>query len=181
MLAQIMLIPTFAPQSADPYKLLTAALLMSMAAMTGCAATATQSSAPGALDFMRGTWVGGDEHTQYMETWAEPAGGAMPGWFRMTTDDTVKFYEFMLIESTPGGVELRIHHFSPGMKRWEDEPITFDLIESDAFSARFRERDETDDQNDLIYARDGNSLTVILRPSNATDPKSGTEFRFKHR
>jgi hypothetical protein len=181
MLARIMLIRNIVTGGANPNILLASTMLMSAAAMTGCAATAASPSAPGGLDFMRGEWIGGDESTQYIEIWAEPAGDAMPGWFRMTVDDAVKFYEFMLIEATSEGVQLRLHHFSPGLKRWEAEPITFDLIESDESSARFRERDETDDQNDLIYSRDGDSLTVILRPINAGDPQAGVEFRFERR
>ncbi len=114
------------------------------------------------LDWMVGRWVGEGLGGQIEEIIQAPIAGAMPSTFRLTRPDKVGFYEFILYENTNDGVQLLLHHFSPGMQRWEDEPVTFDLVELKESSALFAERDDEEEKSRLFYERTDNAMTAEL-------------------
>ena len=94
------------------------------------------------LDWMVGSWAGDGFGGRIEEVVLPPSNGAMPMTFRAARGGVVGFYEFILCEQEGDGVVMRIHHFSPGMKRWEDEPVTYDLVELGETSALFTERED---------------------------------------
>lgn len=133
--------------------------------LTACAPVLAEDKATVEdLDWMVGRWVGEGLGGAIEEVFLPPAGGAMPCTFRLMSDDgsEVKFYEFILFENTEEGVQILLHHFSPGMKRWEDEPVAFDLVELDAQSVLFAERGDDKERTRLRYMREGDALTARL-------------------
>ncbi len=116
------------------------------------------------LSWMVGRWVGEGLGGKIEEVFLPPLGGAMPCTFRLTSPDGTKagFYEFILVENTAEGVQMLLHHFSPNMKRWEDEPVAFDLVELDGQSVLFAERDDEEEHTRLHYEREGDALRARL-------------------
>ena len=113
---------------------------------------------------MVGRWVGEGLGGQIEEIMMPAAGGAMPCMFRMTSPDGSKvgFYEFILYENTDEGVQILLHHFSPGLRRWEDDAVAFDLVELEENRALFAERDDEEENTRLRYVRDGDALVAEL-------------------
>lgn len=122
------------------------------------------------LDWMVGGWVGEGLGGRVEELFLPAVGGAMPGTFRATRDGRPRFYEFFLYEETEGGIQMLIHHFGPGMTRWEDDPVAFDLTSISAREpaisgpreATFAKRNDPDQQTHLTYRRDADRLTAEL-------------------
>ena len=73
------------------------------------------------LAFLSGTWKGQLHGGTIEEEWAPPLGSCMMGMFRYVKDEKPRFYEFMTIEETGEGPELRIKHFHPGLVGWEEK------------------------------------------------------------
>lgn len=55
------------------------------------------------------------------EHWSEVGGDSMIGMFRYIKGGKVQIYEFLTIEQTSDGPELRLKHFNPGLIRWEEK------------------------------------------------------------
>lgn len=93
---------------------------------------------PQDLAWLVGMWKGqrGDDIIE--EHWSI-GGGAIMGMYRWQKGDSNWFYELMLIEAHEHGVELRLKHFYPGLKGWEekDEAVTFLLVHLEAHKAIF--------------------------------------------
>ena len=66
------------------------------------------------------------------EVWLPPAGGSMLGVFRLYKGDQVIFYEIMVAVEEEGSVSLKLKHFHPDLKGWEekDSVVTFPLIKA---------------------------------------------------
>lgn len=82
------------------------------------------------LSWITGHWQGEALGGVCQEHWVEPLAGSMTGMFRMIRDDKIAFYEFLMIAEEAGSLILKIKHFSPDLKGWEekDESILFPLI-----------------------------------------------------
>ena len=90
------------------------------------------------------------------EHWATPAGGAMVGMFRLVGDDGPAFYELFALAEHEGGLILRLKHFHPDMRGWEeqDRTVDFPLVAKTEDELRF---------DGLTYRRDGSdAITVFL-------------------
>lgn len=61
------------------------------------------------------------------EYWSTPAGSAMMGMFRLLRDDLPVFYEIFTITEEEGSLILRIKHFHPDLKGWEERNDTVDF------------------------------------------------------
>ena len=74
----------------------------------------------------RGEFLGGMAE----EIWLPPAGGSMLGVFRLYKDDQVLFYEIMIMVEEKDYVSLKLKHFHPDFKGWEekDGSVTFRLV-----------------------------------------------------
>ncbi len=122
---------------------------------------ADRAAPPPALDFIAGTWTGGDQDNLIEETWSPSSHGFMLGMFRMMSDGEPRFYELMSIERTDAGWSMFLRHFSSGLRGWEekDGALVFDLKEVSENRALFDQRDA---ETNLIYERKEDELTVTL-------------------
>jgi hypothetical protein len=114
------------------------------------------------LNWLVGTWRGTGLGGEVEEIVLPPVGNSMPVVFRAVRDGQVTFHEFVLVEAEDDGVVMRLHHFSPQLKRWEDEPVTFDLVRSAPNEALFRMRNAPEEQTELLYRRNGPRLRAEL-------------------
>ena len=121
-----------------------AALLLALAAPA--AGQQTRTADPGAaspaaqltdLSWMEGTWESEGFGGKLNETYSAPAGGQMPGHFRMVADGKPGFYELVMLAQIGPTVEYRVRHFNPDMTGWEekDKFVRFPLVavEKDAW------------------------------------------------
>jgi len=85
------------------------------------------------LNWLVGHWIGDGFGGISEEVWASPVDGAMMGMYRHIKDGKINFYEFMNIVEIEGKVELRLKHFTPDLKGWEekDKYIIFTFIKAD--------------------------------------------------
>lgn len=82
-----------------------------------------------------GRWTGEGLGAEAEELYLAPAGGAMPGLFRLTrADGTVMFYEILLLLEQDGSLVYRLKHFHPDLAGWEErtETVDFPLVRADA-------------------------------------------------
>ena len=114
------------------------------------------------LTWMVGVWTGDGLGGAIEEAVFPALGGAMPSTFRLVRDGDPVFYEFMLYEDTDAGVRLRLHHFNPGLTRWEDEPVEFLAARVREGEAIFEEKADTEERSRLRYTRQGNTLRAEL-------------------
>ncbi len=114
------------------------------------------------LNWMVGCWRGEGLGARVEEINLPPADSAMPAVFRTLGEARENFYEFLLYEAGPTGVTLRLHHFSPTLRRWEDEPVIFDLVAVAPGDAVFRERGDDSEHTELRYTRKGDTLRAEL-------------------
>jgi hypothetical protein len=130
------------------------------------------------LDWMVGRWQGTGLGGDIEEIFLPARGGAMPATFRLVRGERVVFYEFILVEQTEAGVEMRLHHFNPGMTRWEEEPVVFDLAEVREGEAIFTKRDDEAEESRLTYRRTGDELKVELSELRAGERAVTARFSF---
>ena len=85
------------------------------------------------LAMLVGHWRGGFLGSTAEEVWLPAAGGAMLGTARLFKEEAVVFYELMIAVEEEGSVSLKLKHFDPGLKGWEekDATVTFRLVKAD--------------------------------------------------
>jgi hypothetical protein len=99
-----------------------------------CLTIATGQNTPKAtihdVAWMAGRWQGEGLGGLSEEHWSAPAGGTMMGMYRLVKDGKIVFYEFFRIAEEEGSLTLRLKHFHPDMKGWEekDNMVTFPLV-----------------------------------------------------
>lgn len=144
---------------------------------SGPAVASTESTTLTDLAWIAGEWLGEEGDTTVQEIWTQPLAGTMIGMFRLTSDGEPRFYEFMSIEMGDGGPVLRIKHFDPDLRGWEEreESVIFTLKEASSGKAIF-ETELAGNPEFLTYERAGEELTITLeKPAK----KSSSVFRFK--
>lgn len=79
--------------------------------------------------WMTGRWQGEGLGGSTEESWSDPAGGAMVGYFRLVRDSKPVFYEIITVLEIEGSLEMRLKHVSPDMTGWEEKAdfVTFKL------------------------------------------------------
>jgi hypothetical protein len=94
----------------------------------------------------RGHGLGGDVE----EVWTKPAAGSMIGMFRVIRDNKLWFSELMSLSEENGSLVLRVKHFHPDLKGWEekDKSLDFKLVRIDDRGAWF---------DGLSLLKDGNN------------------------
>ena len=132
------------------------------------------------LAWIAGHWQGELGESVIEEVWAEPAGGTMMGMFRLVKGTKTAFYEFMAIEQTPDGLQLRLRHFHPGLLAWEekDTPMVFRLERHADGEAVFTRTDEPKPER-LIYRKEGPGGLVIVLEKEREGKKTRQEFRYR--
>lgn len=84
------------------------------------------------VSLLVGHWQGEFLGAMAEEVWLPPAGGSMVGVFRLYKGDKVQFYEIMTLVEEEGSVSIKLKHFHPDLKGWEDkdETVTFRLVKA---------------------------------------------------
>lgn len=116
------------------------------------------------MAWLAGHWQGPALGGISEEFWSDPAGGSMMGMYRLVKDGKVVFYEFLTILEDSGSLVLKLKHFNPDLKGWEekDETREFPLVKLSNGEIFF---------DGMTFRRDGkNSVTVFLLIGN----KEGT-------
>ena len=116
------------------------------------------------LEWLAGHWSGQALGGFSEETWSEPRGGTMIGMFRLNKDGRTFVIEFVTIEDTAAGVIYRFKHFHADFRTWEEEPLTYHLVESDEGFARFESRQRISGKpRQITYeSLEGNRLQIMV-------------------
>jgi len=82
------------------------------------------------VSWISGHWSGEAFGGKVEEIWSPPTGESMMCAFKLVKDDKVQFYEICTISEENGSLMLRIKHFNPDLKGWEekDETVDFPLV-----------------------------------------------------
>jgi hypothetical protein len=83
------------------------------------------------VSWIAGHWEGEALSRSTEEIWSSPRENSMMGMFRLYKGGAVVFYEFLTITEENGSLILRLKHFHPDLKGWEDkdETVSFPLVE----------------------------------------------------
>ena len=131
-------------------------------ALASAQTTTTATPPKASLDdftWITGHWTGTGLGGVSEEMWAPAAGGAMMGSFRQLRDGKVEFYEWLTLLERDGTVVLRLKHFHPDLKGWEekDQVLEFPLVEITPTKAVFNAMTFMHD------AKDAFSVSLRLR------------------
>ena len=80
------------------------------------------------LDWLKGTWRSDAKDGQSEERWTDAPGGLLLGSAWTVKDGKAVFGEIMTIEGGPGGLAMRLRHFSDSLNRdreGHDPPMLF--------------------------------------------------------
>jgi Domain of unknown function (DUF6265) len=124
------------------------------------------------LSWIAGHWQGEALGGVCQEYWIEPLAGSMTGMFRMIRNDKIAFYEFLVITEETGSLILKIKHFSPDLKGWEekDESTLFPLVQLNEKEAFF---------DGLTFRQTSpDSLTVFVVIDQEGDTPKEAAFRY---
>ena len=88
---------------------------------------------------LAGHWHGPFLGATAEEVWLPAAGGQMAGIARIFKQDAVVFYELMVFVEEEGSVSMKLKHFGPELKGWEEknDVVTFRLVKADAHGVWF--------------------------------------------
>lgn len=89
--------------------------------------------------WIAGNWSGEALGGWCEEVWSEPNAGSMMGMFRLIRDERPAFFEILTIVEQDSTLILRLKHFHPNLKGWEekDETVDFPLVKVDGQTAYF--------------------------------------------
>lgn len=123
--------------------------------------------------WLEGKWSGTGLGGHAEDLWSSPAAGAMPGIFRLVKDGKVVFYEIMTMVEAEGSLELRLKHFHPDLKGWEekDRVLIFPLSKREPGKFFFE---------GIVFERTGDhqlTVTVSIRQRDGT--VKDEPFRFQ--
>ena len=85
-------------------------------------------ASPADLGWMSGSWKGQYGQDQVEEHWSFFGAGTLMGMLRWQKEGGVFFYEFLTIERQDDHVLLRIKHFDPGLKGWEEKDTAMECL-----------------------------------------------------
>ena len=83
---------------------------------------------PTDLSWLTGIWKGKRGEDIVEEHWSPLGGDTLMAMFRWQKGDTVWFFEFMTIEQHGEHVLLRIKHYYPGLKGWEEKDLSTEFL-----------------------------------------------------
>ena len=130
------------------------------------------------LAFIAGQWRGELQGGVTEENWSPPEGDAMMGMFRYVKGGKAVFYEMLLIEMTSTGPVLRLKHFHPGLKGWEekDEAFSYPLIDLRKDRAVFERPDKS---TRLVFQRTSDATMAIWLEQTMDGKSSSQEFKYR--
>ena len=124
------------------------------------------------LAWLVGTWRGEGLGGTVEEVWTAPTADTMMGVFKAARDGEVQFYEILILVQEEGSLTLKLKHFHPDLKGWEekDEVVEFPLVaikEREALFSGLTYRRTKDDALHAFVAtsREGRmgELKLVLR------------------
>lgn len=132
------------------YALLTV-LLLSMAGIADAQSNRTEhtfklddpdSRPPGTLEdasWLVGSWSGPAFGSMAEEVWNPPSAGSMVGMFKVYKDDTVIFYELLILVEEEGSLALKVKHFNEDFTAWEtkEDYVNFRLVSAEENALHF--------------------------------------------
>jgi hypothetical protein len=91
------------------------------------------------VQWLVGRWTGTGLGGVSEEVWADAAGGAMMGMYRLVINGKVSFYELMNLVEENGTLVLKLKHFNADFTAWEDKEkfVSFPLVKLTATEAWF--------------------------------------------
>lgn len=124
------------------------------------------------ISWIAGHWVGDAFGGVGEEIWSKPMGGAMMGCYRAVKNDTVNFYEMLLIREVNNSLLLQIKHFNPNLSGWEekDETVDFPFVKKEGNRVYFEgftfERNSEDKMTIYLAvgSKNNNSLKEYVFP-----------------
>ena len=77
-----------------------------------------------------GSWSGPAFGAMAEEVWSPPSAGSMVGMFKVYKDDTVLFYELIVLVEEEGSLSIKVKHFNADFTAWEtkDDYVRFRLV-----------------------------------------------------
>jgi hypothetical protein len=82
------------------------------------------------MGWYEGRWTGSGLGGYNEEIWSPPRDGMMMGMYRMLKDGKPVFYEFLIITEEHGSLVIKLKHFHPDLRGWEerDASVKFPLV-----------------------------------------------------
>lgn len=134
---------------------------------------ASPAATIGQMAWLAGAWSGSGLGGDNEEIWSAPRGGVMMGMYRMLQDGQPVFYEFLTLGETDGSLTLRLKHFHPDMRGWEerDESMAFPLVAI---------RDGRLYFEGITFEPQGDEVTIYLAIEDGEDAPAREEvFRYR--
>ena len=126
----------------------------------------------GRMTWLAGVWEGDGPEGQVEQIWSAPRAGTMLGLFRLTHENRPQFFELMCISEDAGGLSMRMKHFHPDLRGWEerDQVMEVPLLELGEQEAFF---------DGLTLRRHGETLQVFVAAKGQGDHPP--EFAYHYR
>ena len=133
------------------------------------------------VGWLAGWWMGRAGQDLVEEIWSPVGGGVLMGMFRWIKDRQVYFYEFIVVEQADGQVWMRIKHFYPGLRGWEekDRATDFLLVRMRDREAVFWQVDKP--ENWLVYRLDPDGALKAFFEKEDEPVKPEDVFQFTRR
>ncbi|MCB1037028.1 MAG: hypothetical protein KDD47_24590 [Acidobacteria bacterium] len=89
--------------------------------------------------WLAGPWEGEAFGGTFEEVWTQPSAGSMAGMWKLVEDGKVAFYELQLLVEEEGSLTLKVKHFHPDFKAWEEKEdfVAFPLVKLTSDAAYF--------------------------------------------
>ena len=115
--------------------------------------------------WLAGTWSGTAFGQNFEAAWSKPSAGSMVGYFKLFSDEGVRFYEILTLTVDDGTLSLKVKHFNEDFTAWEEKEdyINFRLVklEEDAlhFAGFSLYRKGENAMDGYIVMRNGEDIT----------------------
>ena len=80
-----------------------------------------------AIKWLAGSWEGEAFGGEFEEVWTSPSGGSMMGSYKSINEGEISFYEFIIIQEINNSLIIKLKHFHPDLKGWEEKNSTIDF------------------------------------------------------
>jgi hypothetical protein len=124
------------------------------------------------VSWIEGHWKGEMFGGIGEEIWSPPFANSMMGMYKLVVDDSVSFYELMIIIEESNSLALKLKHFSSDLTSWEEknEFVSFPLVKCTHNEAYF---------DGLTFKLiDDSTLQVYLRMKHGEDGIREIPFQY---
>ncbi len=117
-----------------------------------------------------GHWKGPALGGEAEEMWTKPTVGSMIGSFKHSVNNEVNFYEIQTISEIDSTLIMRLKHFDPELKGWEekDETVNFELVKVEEnkvfFDGLTFEKINDDQMNVYVVMKSKGKLSELKFP-----------------